>query len=205
MDSSLIEWAQRLQAVAQTGLAFANNAYDRERYIAVRTIATAMAARAAGTAPAALEGLYAAEQGYATPKIDVRAAVFRDGRVLLVKERSDGRWTLPGGWADVGDSPAAAAEREVREESGFEARVVKVAAVFDRNRHGHTPMLFHLWKLFFVCELLGGSARASVETEAAEFFAEDDLPPLSTGRVTAVQIHLMFEHLRDPARPTAFD
>jgi ADP-ribose pyrophosphatase YjhB (NUDIX family) len=202
MDSSLLEWAQRLQAIAQTGLAFANNEYDRERYVAVRAIAAAMAARAA---PAALEGLYAAEKGYATPKIDVRAAVFRDGRVLLVKERSDGRWTLPGGWADVGDSPAAAAEREVREESGFEARVVKVAAVFDRNRHGHTPMLFHLWKLFFVCELTGGSARASVETEAAEFFAEDDLPPLSTGRVTAAQIHRMFEHLRDPKLPTAFD
>lgn len=205
MDPRWLEWAQRLQALAQTGLAFANNAYDRERYTAVRDLAVQIAAAGTGSAPERLEPLFAAEGGYATPKVDVRAAVFRDGRILLVKERLDGRWTLPGGWADVGDSPSGAVEREVREESGFEARAVKLAAVYDRNRHPHTKMLFHLWKLFFLCELVGGEARASIETAAADFFAEDALPPLSSGRVTEGQIRHMFQHLREPQRPTTFD
>jgi ADP-ribose pyrophosphatase YjhB (NUDIX family) len=124
---------------------------------------------------------------------------------LLVKERSDGRWTLPGGWADVGEGPRSSAEREVREESGFEVRAVKLAAVYDRKRHVDRPFMFDIWKLFFVCELLGGSASSSLETEAVEFFALDDLPPLSTGRSTAAQIAHMFEHYRTPGLPTTFD
>jgi ADP-ribose pyrophosphatase YjhB (NUDIX family) len=205
MDPPWLEWAKQLQAIAQTGLTFANNDFDRQRYGAVRAIAAAMVASGTGAEARLLDDFFAREQGYATPKVDVRAAVFREGRILLVKERSDGRWTLPGGWADVGDSPSIAVEREVREESGYEVRAVRLAAVYDRNRHGHTPLLFHIWKLFFVCELTGGSARPSIETEAAEFFAENDLPPLSVGRITATQIAHMFEHHRDPARPTSFD
>lgn len=205
MDPSWLERAKRLQAIAQTGLAYVRDPYDRERYEAVRDIAAAMIADGAGVELQALAGLFAAESGYATPKVDVRAAVFRDERILLVKERSDGLWTVPGGWADVGDSPRAAVEREVVEESGFEVRAVKLAAVYDRNRHGHTPHLFHIWKLFFVCEIIGGSPRPSVETEAAGFFALDDLPALSTERVTSRQIAQMLEHHRHPERPTAFD
>ncbi len=205
MDPSWLERAKRLQAIAQTGLAYVRDPYDRERYEAVRDIAAAMIADGAGVELQALAGLFAAESGYATPKVDVRAAVFRDERILLVKERSDGLWTVPGGWADVGDSPRAAVEREVVEESGFEVRAVKLAAVYDRNRHGHTPHLFHIWKLFFVCEITGGSPRPSVETEAAGFFALDDLPPLSTERVTSRQIAQMLEHHRHPERPTGFD
>jgi len=206
MDPRWLTWAQRLQALAQTGLAFANNEYDRERYVAVRALAAEIAAAGSGVPLAPLEQLFGTEAGYATPKVDVRAAVFREGRILMVRERSDGCWTLPGGWADVGDSPAGAVEREVREESGFEARAVKLVAVYDRNRHGHSPMLFHLWKLFFLCELTGGAARPSIETESAEFFAEDALPAaLSVGRVTEAQIHHMFAHLRDPGLPTSFD
>jgi ADP-ribose pyrophosphatase YjhB (NUDIX family) len=205
MDPIWLEWAKQLQAIAQTGLTFANNDFDRQRYTSVRAIAAAMVASGSGVEPQLLDEFFAREQGYATPKVDVRAAVFRDDRILLVKERADGRWTLPGGWADVGDSPGAAVEREVREESGYEARAVKLAAVYDRNRHGHTPFLFHIWKLFFLCEITGGSARPSIETEAADFFAADALPPLSAGRITAAQIAHMFEHHRDPARPTSFD
>ena len=124
----------------------------------------------------------------------------------MVREVQDnGRWTLPGGWADVGDSPSTAVEREVREESGYEVRARKLVAVYDRNRHGHTPLAHHVWKLFFLCELVGGVAQGSIETEAAEFFAEADLPPLSIGRVTAAQIVHMFEYYRDPGRPTSFD
>jgi len=205
MDPNWLDWAKRLQAAAQTGLAFANNDYDRGRYKSVLAIAAAIVAAGTGGEPERLEGLLAAEQGYATPKVDVRAAVFREGRILLVKERADGGWTLPGGWADIGDSPSEAVERETREESGFEVHAVKLAAVYDRNRHEHTPLLFHIWKLFFICELRGGAPAPSIETEAVEFFGEDRLPPLSIGRVTARQIAHMFEHHRHPERPTTFD
>lgn len=205
MDPIWLDWARQLQAIAQSGLAFAADEYDRQRYVAVRRLAAEIVGAGSGAASGAVEEVFAAQTGYATPKVDVRAAVFRGDRILLVKERSDGRWTVPGGWADVGESPRAAAEREVREESGYEVRAVKLAALYDRNLHGHTPLMFHLWKLFFVCEITGGTARASVETAAADFFAATELPPLSLGRVTALQIHHMFEHHRDPARPTSFD
>lgn len=240
MDPDWLERAKRLQALAQSGLAFTQDRFDRERYETIRAMAAEMIAAGAAAAGASteaartLEALFTAQQGYATPKVDVRAAVFRDDRILLVRERSDGRWTLPGGWADVGDSPAAAVEREVLEESGYTVRTVKLAAVFDRNRHAHTPHLFHIWKLFFLCELSaaaaaddsGGGPAAGAreiapaakrtedehgasaswsETDAAEFFPEDALPPLSLGRVTARQIAHMFEHHRDPGRPTSFD
>jgi ADP-ribose pyrophosphatase YjhB (NUDIX family) len=205
MDPEWLDWAKQLQALAQTGLAFVNNEYDRERYTAVMAIAAAMVAARTEDQPDRLAGIFAAERGYATPKVDVRAAAFRDGRILLVKERADGGWTLPGGWADIGDSPRGAVEREAREESGFEVQAVKLAAVYDRNRHEHTPHLYHIWKLFFVCEITGGAAGSSLETEAAEFFALDGLPPLSIGRVTARQIAHMFEHRLHPEWPTTFD
>jgi ADP-ribose pyrophosphatase YjhB (NUDIX family) len=205
MDPNWLDWAKRLQALAQTGLAFANNEFDRQRYTAVMAIAAAMVAAGTGEDPTRLEALFAAERGYATPKVDVRAAIFREGRILLVKERADGGWTLPGGWADIGDSPGMAVEREAREESGYEVRAVKLAAVYDRNRHEHTPLLYHIWKLFFVCEITGGAPAPSVETEAVEFFAPDELPPLSIGRVTPRQIAHMFEHHRHPEWPTTFD
>jgi ADP-ribose pyrophosphatase YjhB (NUDIX family) len=137
--------------------------------------------------------------------VDVRAGVFRDGRILLVRERRDGLWTLPGGWADVNDAPSAAIEREVREESGFEAHAVKLAAVFDRRGHGHPPSPRHTYKLFFLCELLGGEATHSYETDGVEFFAEHELPPLSLPRVTPEEIALLFQHQREPQLPTAFD
>ena len=143
--------------------------------------------------------------GYATPKVDVRAAVFHKGRVLLVKERVDDAWTLPGGWADVGDAPSVAALREVREESGYAATVKKLAAVYDRELHDHPPYPFHAYKLFFVCELTGGKPRTSIETTAVDFLAEDSIPPLSLSRVTPVQIRHMFDHYRHPEWPASFD
>ncbi len=205
MDPKWLEWAKRMQALAQTGLAYSHNDFDRERYESLRTLAAEIMASEAGIPLPELAEMFATDKGYATPKVDVRAAVFRDGRILLVRERSDGCWTLPGGWADVGDSPREAVEREVREESGYIVRAVKLAAVFDRNRHGHTPLPFHLWKHFFLCALEGGEPRESIETCGAEFFAATELPPLSIGRVTAAQIAHMFEHSRDPQRPTTFD
>ncbi len=152
-----------------------------------------------------IEKLFAGQEGYATPKVDVRVAAFRDGKILLVRELSDNCWTLPGGWADVGEAPSVAATRETREESGFEVRITKVAALYDRDLHGHPPFAFHSYKIFFLAEVHGGSAKPSNETSAAQFFAEDKLPTLSLSRVTPAQIAHMFEHFRNPALPTSFD
>jgi ADP-ribose pyrophosphatase YjhB (NUDIX family) len=204
-DYRWLHWAQQLQAVAQTGAAYANNDFDRQRYDLVRNIAAAMMAAGSGAEPRDLVELFQRERGYATPRMDVRAAVFRDERILMVQERSDGLWTLPGGFADVGDSPSMAVEREVQEESGFTAKATKLVALLDRNRHPHPPFGYHLWKAFFLCELQGGVARPSIETSAVDFFAADALPPLSQGRISVGQLQLMFAHQRNPQLPASFD
>ena len=204
-DFRWLHWAQQLQAVAQTGDAYAKNDFDRQRYDLVRKIAAEIMAAGSGTDAQDILDVFVREGGYATPKMDVRAAVFRDDRILMVQERSDGLWTLPGGFADVGDSPSVAIEREVLEESGFTVQVTKLVALFDRNRHPHPPFGYHIWKAFFLCELQGGAAKPSVETSDVGFFPESGLPPLSQGRIAAGQLKLMFEHHRNPQLPASFD
>ncbi|HEY2419706.1 MAG TPA: NUDIX hydrolase [Steroidobacteraceae bacterium] len=199
-------WARELQALAQTGLTFCRDEYDLERYRRIRSLAAEMFARGSGTALAHVEGLFEQDLGYPTPKVDVRGAVFRDQRILMVREVSDGGWTLPGGWADVNQSPSECVEREVREESGFEARAIKLAGIYDYRRQGHVRAHpYSIYKLFFICELTGGEARASIETSAVDFFARDALPELSSGRTNAAQIERMFAHRHEPALPADFD
>jgi len=205
MQPKWLDWAQRLQAIAQSGLAYDPHLYDRERYEAVREIAAEMMAESAGYEITRVRELFAGQAGYATPKLDTRGIVFRDDRILLVQEREDGGWTLPGGWADIGESPSETTVREVREESGYETRAVKLLAVYDRNLHGHPPIAFHAYRLFFLCELIGGAPAVSGETSAVNWFAEDHLPPLSVSRTTEAQIHRFFEHHRHPDWPTDFD
>ena len=201
-----LEWSRRLQALAQNGLTYCKDPYDELRYNELRSIAAEMMAAGAGfNESAPLLERFKFEEGYATPKIDIRAAVFDADRILLVRERSDGLWTLPGGWADVGDSPSLAAVREVKEESGFDVVVKKLAAVYDRDKHNHPPIQYHVFKIFFLCELRGGSAAESIETSGVDFFAEGKLPPLSLTRVIEQQIKHMFEHHRNLALPTSFD
>jgi ADP-ribose pyrophosphatase YjhB (NUDIX family) len=205
---ALLAWSKRLQAIAQNGLTYARDQYDIERYQTVRQIASEMMSGCSEATPSnRFAELFEGEIGYATPKIDVRAAVFSENAVLLVRERSDGAWTLPGGWADVGDSPSLAAVREVKEESGYDVAARKLAAVYDRDhaRHGHPPMAFHVYKLFFLCELIGGTPRPSIETDEVAFFPENNLPPLSVARVTPQQIEHLFGHFRHPEWPTSFD
>jgi ADP-ribose pyrophosphatase YjhB (NUDIX family) len=205
MEPKWLDWARRLQAIAQSGLAYSPGQYDLERYESVREIAAEMMAEGSAGPVAPVRDLFASQAGHATPKVDVRAAVFREDRILLVEERSDGHWSLPGGWADVQESPAEATVREVQEESGYQTRAVKLLAVYDRNRHGHPPIAFHAYKLFFQCELIGGAPASSHETSGVDWFTEDRLPALSTTRVTAAQVHRFFEHYRNPRWPTDFD
>ena len=200
-------WARRLQSIAQIGLTYAGDPFDRGRYEEIREIAARIAALGTGAAPELLAASFAAEDGYATPKVDTRVAAFdAQGHVLLVRDAGDGGWTLPGGWADVAASPAENAIREVREESGFEVRLVKLVAAFDRERHPHEPKrLVHIYKLFFLAEIIGGSAAPSIETSEIGFFAEDDLPPLSLERLTPDELAAAFAHHRDPLLPTQYD
>jgi ADP-ribose pyrophosphatase YjhB (NUDIX family) len=201
-----LSWARRLQAIAQSGLTYCQDQFDIERYHQIREIAAGIMTTGSATPEAEpFEQLFACQSGYATPKVDVRVAAFRDGHILLVRELSDHCWTLPGGWADVGESPAVAAARETREESGFDVQITKLAALYDRDLHGHPPFAFHSYKVFFMAELRCGSAQPSKETSDAQFFAEDELPPLSLSRVMPTQIAHMFEHFRNPQLPTSFD
>jgi len=200
-----LDWMQRLQAIAQTGLTYARDPFDVERYKAVREVAAEMAATHTDADVTHVRDLFASEVGHATPKVDVRAVVFRGEAILLVRERAEGLWTLPGGWADIGESAGEAVAREAYEESGYRTRAVKLLALYDRNKHAHPPYPFHTYKLFFQCELIGGEPMHSMETDGVEFFREDKLPELSVTRVTPGQIARLFEHLRHPDWPTDFD
>jgi ADP-ribose pyrophosphatase YjhB (NUDIX family) len=198
--------ARELRAIAQTGLAFTADRFDRQRYERVRELAASMLAQGSGEHYEVIIGLLRQEWGYATPKVDVRGAAFVDGRVLLVREISDGKWTLPGGWADINQSAAECVVREIAEESGFEAKTLKLAAVRDYQRSGHPPRhVDSIYKMFFMCAITGGCARASDETSEVAFFPRDALPPLSLGRTTAAQIESMFHHAEHPELPTDFD
>ncbi|MFO7325316.1 MAG: NUDIX hydrolase [Pseudomonadota bacterium] len=201
-------WSRQLQSIAQAGLTFTSNPYDIERYQMLRELAVEMLAEGTGLPRGQLAPLVRNETGYLTPKIDIRAAVFdASDRLLFVREAADhGRWTLPGGWADVNLTPAENALKEVREESGYEARIVKLAAAWDRARQGHPASLWSCLKMFFVCELAGGAARTSHETTEVAWFGRDEIPDdLSAGRVLRHQVERMFAHRADPTLPVEYD
>lgn len=202
---ALLEWARKVQAVAQNGLAFSKDPFDRERYLQLQELVATLLHTELDVPLAVAREWWQGEYGYATPKVDVRGAVFDVGRVLLVRERSDGRWTLPGGWVDVNEAPSAAVEREILEESGFSARAVKLACLVDKNRHPHPPAVHHIYKLLFLCELTGGRATPSDETDAVEFFPLGQLPQLSAGRILKPQIERLYQHQLDRSLPTDFD
>jgi ADP-ribose pyrophosphatase YjhB (NUDIX family) len=200
-----LAWAREIQALSQTGLTFASSNYDTQRYQRLREIAAEIVHDHTGLPEEELLADFAMQPGYATPKVDVRGAVVRDGQILLVQERVDERWCMPGGWADVGDLPSEMVVREVWEESGFQVVPRKVVGVYDANRSGRPLELYHAYKVIFLCELTGGEARPSDETLGAGFFPFDDLPPLSTSRTHQRHLAEVQAHLKDPERPAAFD
>jgi ADP-ribose pyrophosphatase YjhB (NUDIX family) len=204
-SATLLAWARKVRAVAQNGLTFSKDPYDLERYRQLSELAESVLHTELDIPQQSAAEFWRGEYGYATPKVEVRGAVFTEDRVLLVRERSDGRWTLPGGWVDVNDSPSHAVEREILEESGYRARAVKLAALLDKNRHPHPPSVHHIYKLLFLCELLGGSATVSQETDAVDFFAVDALPELSRGRILESQIGRLYQHQLQRELPTDFD
>src|SRR6185503_1635834 len=199
-----LAWAQEIFSLSQSGLTYSGNQYDIERYKRLQAITAEIIASESEITKESVLDSFSMQAGYITPKVDVRGAVVQDGKILLIQERADDKWAMPGGWADLGNSPASVAEREVWEESGYRVKAEKVIAVIDANRI--EPMEFyHAYKIIFLCKLLGGEPRTSYETLAVDFFDPDRLPPLSSYRTNEEMLKEVFAHVQDPNRPTAFD
>lgn len=200
-----LAWAREIQALAQSGLAHSSNEHERLRYERLTEIATQIVEAHTELSHQEVLHSLSMQPGYATPKVDVRGAVVREGQILLVQERSDGRWCMPGGWADVGDLPSEVVAREIWEESGFLAVPRKVIGVYDANRGGRPLEFYHAYKIIFLCDITGGEARPSHETLDVGFFDMDDPPALSANRTNQRHLEEVLAHLKDPQRPAAFD
>ncbi|WP_270180696.1 NUDIX hydrolase [Alkalihalobacillus sp. CinArs1] len=205
MSEKWLDWAKEMQSIAQAGLTYTKDPYDYERYLELRKLSTEIMETYTKYDMATIENLFANETGYQTPKVDVRAAIFQNGKILLVQEKEDGKWSLPGGWSDIGYTAAEVAVKEVYEETGYHVNVVRLLAVLDKSKHPHPPSPYHTYKIIFQCERIGGSPTDSIETSGSGFFSRKDLPPLSTGRTTESQIALLFDFLKNPSKPVVYD
>ncbi|MCM3039571.1 NUDIX hydrolase [Paenibacillus motobuensis] len=201
MEVKWLEWAKHLQSIAQAGLTYSKDPYDLERFQQIRDISIEIMSEYTSTEMKVIKDLFANETGYATPKVDIRAVIFKDDQILMVKEKIDGRWALPGGWADIGLSPSEVAVKEAKEESGFDVRAIRLLAVHDKKLHPHPPSPYHVYKLFIQCEIVGGQAAIGAETSEVKFFCENNLPDeLSIERNTKSQIRMAFNLSRKKGR-----
>jgi len=203
-NETWLKWISEIQALVQSGLAYSKNEYDIERYIRLREMVSELAAHCSDQDVDEIKNIFTIEAGYATPKMDVRAFILQDDQLLLVRERSDGLWTLPGGWADVNESPSESVIRETKEETGYVVAVHKLLALWDKLKHDHPPQWPHAYKCFFHCEILSGEPTPNLEISEQAFFPVNDLPALSTHRVTAKQITRLYDLVMTP-QPTQFD
>lgn len=208
--ADLLRYAQRIQAIAQAGIAYSTNAYDLERYEELRGLSVDLLGEISDEPYEKIVRVFASETGYQTPKVDIRAVIFDDSRrVLLAREKMDkGRWTLPGGWADVGYSPFEVAVKEAREETGLEVRAVRLLALLDKRKHEHPAQPWYIYKAFVRCEVQGGAiVQETAETSGVGWFTQDQLKgvELSTDRVTAAQLDLLFRLADHPDLPAVCD
>jgi ADP-ribose pyrophosphatase YjhB (NUDIX family) len=200
-----LKWAREIEAIGQTGLHFSKDVFDQTRYRRLVGIASEILTHYSQISTEQFEQVFLSQEGYATPKVDVRGVGFKDNKILMVQERLDGCWSIPGGYADVNERPSEMVEREVREESGYIVKACKLIGVYESN-HDRIPLkVFHAYKLVFYCEVVGGEGQPGDETLAVGFFGLDNLPPLSITRVTRRIIEEAFAHSQDPMRVAAFD
>lgn len=205
MNNRFLEYAKKIQSIAQIGLAYSINPYDIERYEQLRQISFEMMQDLSNESVGKIEDLFKNEMGYQTPKTDVRGVIFRGDQILMVQEKTDQYWTLPGGWADIGLSPNQIAIKEIWEESGIVAQTERLLAVLDKNCHSHPPSPWHVYKIFILCSETGGSLKAGLETMDARFFSLNELPPLSIERITREQIEMCYEYKDDPEKMAICD
>lgn len=205
MEPKWLTWAKEIQAIAQTGLTYAKDVYDIERYQALRELSVDILANYSFESRERIRLSFADEGGYSTPKVDIRGVVFQEGKILLVREKLDGKWALPGGWADIGLSPSEVVVKEINEESGFQTEAIRLLAVLDKKFHNHPPEPYHIYKFFILCQIVGGEAAEGVETSGVSFFGEEELPELSEERNTKEQLQTMFNYLRNPEKVVILD
>ncbi len=200
-----LDIAKRLQSIAQAGLEYGHDDYDLERYQMIRDISVEIMQNHTDAPIEKTIDLFASEKGYQTPKVDIRGVIFRDGKLLMVKERIDGCWSLPGGWADVGFSPFEIAEKEVWEEAGLKVKPLRLLSVFDKKKHDHPPDTYHVYKLFILCEDLGGEIKPGMETLDVKWVKKGEKLELSTPRITQDQIEAMYEYFEDSGKEVICD
>jgi ADP-ribose pyrophosphatase YjhB (NUDIX family) len=206
MSTNFLNIAKRLKTMAHLGLTYANNEYDLERYKELEQLSLEMMNELTEHPLEVLSIYFNDTKEYITPKVDIRAVIFNsDKQILLVKEKSDGKWSLPGGWADIGLSPTEIAVKEAFEETGFTVKAKKLLAVMDKRCHPHPPQLDYVYKIFIHCEITGGGQSIAFDMLDVAFFDQDAIPELSTDRVLPSHIHLMFEYLHDPGKEAMID
>lgn len=197
--------AKKMQSIARAGLTYSENPYDIDRYEQLQQLAAEILHHYTETDMEIISDLIRSEKGYLTPKVDVRGVIFRDNEILLVREKIDGNWSVPGGWADVGLTPFEVAEKEVWEETGLMVKAIRLLAVLDKKCHDHPPDFYHVYKLFVFCKETGGALSGGLETSDVAFFTQDNLPSLSKNRITREQIDLLFEYKNNPDKETICD
>lgn len=208
-NTNLLAIAKRLQSIAQAGIFYSEDKlFDRERYQEISDLSVQILSQLTDEPIEKIGNLFTQERdGYQTPKVDIRAVIFNEsGEILMVKEKVDGCWSLPGGWADVGYTPAEVAVKEVQEETGLEVKTVRLLAVIDKRNHPHPPEGWYVYKIFILCEKIAGEiAKNTTETSDVQYFGLENLPPLSEPRNVISQIKLMFEYRNNPKKEVYFD
>jgi ADP-ribose pyrophosphatase YjhB (NUDIX family) len=205
MKTKWLEWVSEMQSIAQSGLTFSENQYDLDRYKKLRDLSVRIMHEYTGIDHEKIRELFAGETGYQTPKVDIRAAVFRDGKILMVKEKLDGRWSLPGGWADVNTTVTESATRECIEEAGAIVKPKRIIAIHTADRHNDFPYPYTIYKIFVECQLIEIDFQENTETHGSDFFGPEELPPLSFERNNPEQIKMCFEARDHKLFETIFD
>jgi ADP-ribose pyrophosphatase YjhB (NUDIX family) len=205
MTSPFLEYAKKIQSIAQIGLMYSNSEFDHERYTELRKISLEMMSSISDVPVEKITDLFEHEKGYETPKVDVRGIIFRESKILLVHEKTDGCWSLPGGWAEIGLTAKENVVKEIWEETGLKAEPIRILALLDKKCHAHPESPWYAYKIFVLCNEISGTLQAGTETYGANFFGKDELPPLSTHRNTQEQVNMMFEFLDNPNKEIVCD
>ena len=200
----IVKWAKELQSLAQAGLYYGHDDFDKERYQRIREISAEMMAEVTGLPLEKVTTLFCNETGYQTPKVDTRAAIFCDGKILLVRERS-GKWSMPGGWCDYDMSPAESTVKEAKEEAGLDVVIDRLIAVQDREKHNEPAYVYKVVKIFYLCHAVGGSFTSNIETSDSRYFSEEEIPPLADEKCNEEQVKMCFQAYRNSEWKVQFD
>ncbi|MEM1339632.1 MAG: NUDIX hydrolase [Bacteroidota bacterium] len=193
-ENQQLDLVKRIKAIAETGLVYTEGSYDKERYQELREISLKLLSQKSGIPSPQLQKFFMPQTDYPTPKVDVRGFVLdKDDRILMARESIDGKWSIPGGWADIGSTPKEVVVKEIREETGLDAEVIRLLAIYDKKMHPHPPEPFYVYKLVFLCRVTGGQLNPGFDMRGADWFALNTVPPLSEDRIVKSQLEHLFQ------------